>query len=236
MIQPLIKTNICTTIVEIVRRLRRIFCFGFRISELGFPAVPGCVYGIALAMLTSVGCKTAHHSFPDQASVPFTSIELREGDVLKIAFPDAPNLTTSQQIRRDGKIVMPMGGELKAAGLTPAQLEADLIKTYGNQLVSKEVIVTVETSVYDVFVTGAVLKPGKVTVNRPISALEAVMEAGGFDYAKANTRQVSIIRHEHDEVQNFKVDLKAMMAHGVNRTFYLRPSDIVYVPEKFSFF
>ena len=192
---------------------------------------------IIAALFTTAACKTAHQSVtPDQASVPFTSIELREGDLLKIAFPGAQNLTTSQQIRRDGKIVLPLGGELKAAGLTPAQLEADLIKQYGNQLVSKEVIVTVETSVYDIFVTGAVLKPGKVTVNRPISALEAVMEAGGFDYTKANTKQVSVIRHERDAVQNYKLNLKEMMEHGANQTFYLHPSDIIYVPEKFSFF
>src|SRR5688500_17497097 len=128
------------------------------------------------ALLITTGCKTAHTSVPDQAAAPFTSIELRDGDVLKISFPGAPKLTTSQAIRRDGSIVLPMGRELKAAGLTPSQLEADLIKQYGSQLVSKEVIVTVETSVYDVFVTGAVLKPGKISVNRPISALEAVME------------------------------------------------------------
>jgi polysaccharide biosynthesis/export protein len=195
-----------------------------------------CAFLITLPLMTTTGCKTAHSFIPDQASLPFTSIELREGDILKISFPGSPNLTTSQQIRRDGKIVMPMGGDLKAAGLTPSQLEAELIKAYGNQLVSKEVIVTVETSVYDVFVTGAVLKPGKVTANRPISALEAIMEAGGFDYAKADLKQVSIIRHERDEVQNYKVNLKTMMERGVNRTFYLRPSDIVYVPEKFSFF
>jgi len=169
-------------------------------------------------------------------SAPFTSIEAREGDVLKLSFPGAPNLSTSQQIRRDGKIVLPMGGELKAAGLTPAELEAALLKQYGNQLVSKEIIVTVETSVYDVFVTGAVLKPGKVTANRPITALEAVMEAGGFDFVKADRTQVSIIRNVRDEVRNYKVNLKATMQGGVNRNFYLRPSDIVYVPERFSFF
>jgi hypothetical protein len=37
-------------------------------------------------------------------------------------------------------------------------------------------------------------------------------------------------------VQNYKLNLKALMRGGANRTFYLRPSDIVYVPENFTFF
>src|SRR3954468_5460274 len=70
-------------------------------------------------------------------------LTIRAGDVLKISFPGAPNLDTQQQVRRDGRITMPLGGEIVAAGLTPGGLEQELVKTYASQLVSKEVSVTV---------------------------------------------------------------------------------------------
>ena len=50
-------------------------------------------------------------------------ISLREGDVLKISFPANANLNTTQPIRRDGMISMPLIGEVKAVGKTPAELE-----------------------------------------------------------------------------------------------------------------
>jgi len=161
---------------------------------------------------------------------------LREGDVLKISFPGAPNLDTSQQIRRDGKIVLSLVGEVTAVGMTPAELEKEIIKLYSSQLVSKEVTVTVVSSSFPVFVTGAVIRPGKILSDHPITVLEAIMEAGGFDYTKANLGDVRVIRNEDGRVKNYTLNLKLALQGKQSEPFYLKPSDIVYVPEKFSWF
>lgn len=159
---------------------------------------------------------------------------LREGDVLKISFPGASSLDTSQQIRRDGKITLPDGGEMDAAGKTTEQLEKDLIDHYASQLVTKEVTVTVQSSSFPIFVTGAVMKPGKVLADRPMTVLEAIMEAGGFDFAKANLKAVKVIRQ--NPAGSYTFDFKGLLQGEQPAPFYLQESDIIYVPEKFLWF
>jgi protein involved in polysaccharide export with SLBB domain len=162
------------------------------------------------------------------------SVVLREGDVVKIIFPSAANLNTAQPIRRDGKITLQLVGELTAAGLTPAQLEAAVLKAYEGQLLTKEVTVYVESTIYPVFVIGSVLRPGKVLADRPLTVLEAVMEAGGFDFSKANLKKVRLIRREKGILKTAQFDLKSMLAGKDPVTpVYVMPSDIIFVPEKF---
>lgn len=163
-------------------------------------------------------------------------LTLLEGDVLKISFPGAPNLDSTQQIRRDGMIALSLVGEVQAAGFTPRELEEKLKALFAPQLVSKEVTVTVVSSAFTVFVTGAVVNPGKIQSNRPLTALEAIMEAGGFDQAKANLKTVTVIRHEHGEVKHYTLNLKLVLDGKQSEPFYLKPSDILYVRERIVWF
>lgn len=164
------------------------------------------------------------------------ALTLHEGDVVRITFSGSPNLNTTQPIRRDGKITLELAGEITAAGLTPTQLEKEIIRLCGSQLISKEVVVAVDSSSFPVFVTGAVIRPGKIMSDRPITALEAIMEAGGFDYNKASLTSVRVIRKEGGEVKNYKLNLKLALRGKPTTPFDLKPADIVYVPEKFSWF
>jgi hypothetical protein len=96
---------------------------------------------------------------------------------------------------------------MTAVGMTPAELEKEIIKLYSSQLVPKEVTVTVVSSSFPVFVSGAVIRPGKILSDHPITALEAIMEAGGFDYTKANLGHVTVIRNEGGRVKNYTLNL-----------------------------
>ncbi len=199
----------------------------------------------ALALATT-GCKTApvpasaaQAGEAGGAEKPGTAPEvlvLREGDAVRITFPGAPNLNTVQAIRRDGKLALPLVGEVQAAGLTCPQLEKELIKVYGPQLQTKEVTVTLESSAFSVYVTGSVLRPGKVVSDRPLTALEAIMEAGGCDYNKANLKAVTVLRQENGQQNHYKLNLKGMIKGEPVEPLKLKPSDIVYVPEKFTWF
>jgi len=164
------------------------------------------------------------------------SIILREGDVVKITFPSTGNLNTVQPIRRDGKITLQMVGEITAAGLTPTQLEAEVLRVYEPQLLTKEVTVSVESSSFPVFVMGAVLKPGKMLADRPLTALEAIMEAGGFDSGRANQKNVLVIRRENGELRNFRLNLKDALQGKPTEPFNLKPHDIIFVSERFTWF
>jgi len=164
-------------------------------------------------------------------------IVLREADVVSIVFPGAENLNTAQAIRRDGKITLPVVGEITAAGKTPSGLQKELVTLYAKELVSsKDIVVAVQSASFPVFVTGAVQRPGKVVSDHPMTVLEAIMESGGFDYLHANMKKVRIIRAKDKETLNFTVNLKGVVNGTGIDVFYLQPSDIVYVPSKIVWF
>jgi polysaccharide export outer membrane protein len=120
--------------------------------------------------------------------------------------------------------------------LTPADLEKQLIQLYASQLVEKEVTVTVVSSTFSVYVTGAVIRPGKITTDHPITLLEAIMEAGGFDNTKADPKAVVIIRVEDGRTKRSTVNVKDIINGLQPEPIYLKPSDTVIVNERFSLF
>ena len=195
---------------------------------------------VALAVAISAamtGCETPQAKAPASPDTDRSdAIILREGDVLKISFPGASNLDSTQPIRRDGKIALTLVGEVDAVGMTPAELEQEILKRYSSQLVTKEVTVTVESSSFPVFVSGAVIRPERILSDHPITALEAIMEAGGFDYKVADLGHVRVVRNEGARTRNYTLNLKSVLQGRESAPFYLRPSDIIYVPEKFSWF
>lgn len=207
------------------------------------------LFAIVFSMLVLSGCETTNNtnSFDNERFQELLKVQrgeiaksgaftIREGDTVRITFPGAANLNTVQLVRRDGKIEMPLLGELQAAGLTPAELEKEILNKYGNQLLSKEVTVTVDSATYDVYVTGAVIKPGKVTAIRPITAVEAIMESGGPDYTKANLKDVTVVRQENGRTKNYRLNIQEVLNGKRTEAFYLKPSDIVYIREKFNWF
>jgi len=199
------------------------------------------IFTVALALLVA-GCGTSNTTHYSQNPIlpPKDSKDaaLREGDIVKVTFPGTANLdTASQTIRRDGKITLPIIGEVTAAGKTPTQLEKELIDAYSTQLVSsKEITVQVQAASFSVFVTGAVSRPGKLTSDKPMTVLEAIMESGGFDMSRAKLNQVKIIRGEDKQTKTFTINLKGFIDGSPIDVFYLEPSDIVYVPSKIQWF
>ncbi len=228
--------------------MKKIIAAGGFISQL--PAAGFLALAMAVLLLAATGCETNQADMfagtPHSETPGWTnqlaqlahseSLILREGDVLKISFPGSPNLDTVQQIRRDGKITLESVGEIIAVGFTPPDLEKEISKAYGSQLVTKEVTVVVTSSSLPVFVTGAVLRPEKVMSDHPITALEAIMEAGGFDYSKANLKDVRVIRQENGREHTYVLNLKLVMQGKQVDPFYLKPYDIIYVPERFQMF
>jgi polysaccharide export outer membrane protein len=200
---------------------------------------------ITLAFLFAMaGCSSTSENYPvfqqtdvnPEPTKKPEAVVLREGDILRITFPGAPALDATPQIRRDGKITLSLVGEINAVGMTVNQLEKELVKLYSSQLVTKEVTVMLVSSTFDVYVTGAVFRPGKVISNRPLTALEAIMEAGGPDYTKANLKAVDVIRTSQGRTEHFKLNLKRVLNGQDSEPFFLKPSDVVYVPERFAWF
>jgi polysaccharide export outer membrane protein len=192
---------------------------------------------LAVITLFPAGCSSTPKSSGIPVNVPTDVQTLSEGDVIRITFPGTPSMREeTQTIRRDGKINLTIIGEVKAIERTPAQLEKELSEAYGAHLTSKEVKVTVIASAFAVYVGGAVLKAGKIMPPRAVTVLDAIMEAGGFDEARANKKAVRVIRQEGNQVKNYYINMKAILEGATSEPFYLQAHDVVYVPEKVSWF
>ena len=203
----------------------------------------------ALALLMGViGCQSPQPSRQTPARPQFAELKdagpapqpeglvLREGDVIKVAFPGAADLNTTATIRRDGIVTLPLVGQFKAAGLAPGEMEKEVLRRCGSELQVKEVSVAVVSSAFAIYVTGTVLRPGKVLSDRPLSALEAIMEAGGVEYGRANLKRVTLIRRENGRLERHILDLKKELKGQTTEPFMLKPLDILYVPERFAWF
>jgi len=173
-------------------------------NTTAFRAGPARLLAAILVALAAAitGCDTMPSGVPASTKATMDAphseaITLREGDILKINFPGLPNLDTIQPIRRDGRLNLPLIGEVEAAGLTPTALQDKLVQTYSTQISSKQIVVQVQSSTFPVYVTGAVIKPGKVSTDHPLDALQAVMEAGGFNYDLADMKHVKIVRNQN---------------------------------------
>ena len=212
---------------------------GLRNGALSFaPAgLAAAALGLVLCLIAS-GCETAALP-PITSSASNTnaaSLSLHEGDVLQVKFPGAPEMDVSQTIRADGKITILNAGEVKVSGLTPDAAEQAILKAVGAQLKVKQVSVTVQSSAFIVYVTGAVLRPGKLISDRPLTVFQAVIETV-IDPVKSNLARVKVIRTDADGRNTYKIlNLKTIIDGGQAEPFMLKPYDTIFVPEKFSWF
>ncbi|MGA1192856.1 MAG: polysaccharide biosynthesis/export family protein [Kiritimatiellia bacterium] len=163
-------------------------------------------------------------------TLPPRAMALQCGDLLAIRFFGAPELNSEQVIRHDGNIVLSLIGEIEAAGLTPGELQLRIRDRYASQLQIKDVSVIVREPA-PVLVGGEVLRPGRVPLSRPMTVLDAIMEAGGFVPGRSEPRAVVVVRHKGDQRERFVLNYQEVLAgNGRSRPFYVQPFDLIHVP------
>ena len=165
---------------------------------------------------------------PAEAYQSKPSGNLAPGDEISVSFSGAPELNTKQKIQPNGKVSLPTVGDVTAAGRTINSLQASLTSMYQPHLQDPTVVVSLESAAAGVYVSGEVLRPGKVPLDRPMSALEAVMEAGGFTKF-ANPKQVIVIRKQGGKQQRYVLNMNDALAGYDSSPFYVRPYDVIYV-------
>lgn len=182
----------------------------------------------ALCIFFNLGCQPvgeAGPAFEDGAKMGRNT--LSAGDVISVAFPAATELNQSQKIRLDGKISLPMIGEITAAGKSPKRLQEELTGRYEEDLQDPKVIVSLVSSAALVYVNGEVRSPGKVLLDRELTVFEAIMESGGFSEL-ANRKKVIITRQADGKRQRHVLNFKDGQEGEV---FYVRPYDTITVSQ-----
>lgn len=192
----------------------------------------------ALLIFAVAGCQSPESTMPETLADPTTSsnapttVRLHEGDVIRITFEADTNMNTMVKIQIEGDINLPLVGDVKAAGKSLEELKAELTGRYKDLLKINEITVALVSSSASVTVSGAVLRPGRIPMERPLTAMDAVMESGGFDPNRAKLDKVTVYRMQNGRQQRFVLNLKRAMRDGDPSPFYLKPFDIIHVPEK----
>lgn len=169
---------------------------------------------------------------PDPGAANYATNLLQEGDMVSIIFQYSTNFNAIQKITIDGLLNLESVGQVKAAGTTPLALQTELAKLYKPQIKDDVVTVKLIAAASSVYVAGAVFRPGKIPMDRPLTVLEAVVEAGGYDPSRANLSKVTVVRISGGNQRTYHVNLKLVIQGQEDAPFYLRPFDIVNVPLK----
>ena len=155
---------------------------------------------------------------------------LGPGDVIRISFTTAPEMNQAQKIRADGKVSLPAVGQVTAAGKTLAQLESELKRLYSGQITNTDVLVTLDSSQIEVYMSGAVRSPGKLVFDRPTTILQAIMQAGGPN-PFGNMRSVRLIRLTNGVQRMQVLDLRPTLLGETTKAFYVKNGDIIQIPQ-----
>jgi len=173
-------------------------------------------------------CAPQNPPIPEQGVAP-TAVTLVSGDVIKLTFAGAPELNQSQKIRTDGKVNLPLIGEVEASGKTVPALQSELAQRYKTELKTSTVVVTLESSVTQVVISGAVMGPGKKTFERPTTIFQAIMEAGGVSEF-GSLRNIHLIRLINGQQQTQVLDLRPVTSGRPTKPYYVRDGDVIFVP------
>jgi len=174
---------------------------------------------------------------PSPAFIPFNAAGtqtnlLHEADVISIDFRYSTNFNPVQKIGMDGFVNLPSAGEVMAAGKTVLQLQDELRELYKGEAKGDPITVKIVAPAAAIYVTGAVSHPGKIVMDRPMTVVEAIAEAGGVDPYRAKLSKVSVIRVNDGRQKVYWLNLNRALAGEDPDVFYLKPFDVVRVPTK----
>jgi polysaccharide export outer membrane protein len=187
----------------------------------------------ALAPLPAMAADKDDKKPVAQAPAPAGTDEYRlgPGDKLRIEVYKDPQLSQSVQIRPDGKITLPLIGDLEAAGRAPIELRDTIATSLKEYITNPTVtVIVVEALASQVYVMGEVTHPGTMQLHGPITILQALAMAGGFKEF-ANTKDVKVLRPKGGgtNVETIRFNYKDVI-NGDARPFFLRSGDTVIVP------
>jgi len=176
---------------------------------------------------------------------------LKEGDFFDLRFVYNPELNIGVRVRSDGKVSLPLLGDVHASGLRPEELRKRLVALYGRHIKQPDIAllvgdqtarkvfadapyITVSVAQHaeqHIFVGGEVYKPGVLKFNGRMTTLQAIMEAGGVKDT-GDLRQVVVVRNgQFEEPEWVRTDLsKPLYGHSIQNDVVLRNGDVVVVP------
>jgi len=182
---------------------------------------------LAFAALAFASCQTTLPPLPNPPG-PKTAVRLSPGDTIKVTFAEESDLDQTEKIRRDGKISLPLIGEVTAAGKRLMDFQHELVSRYEGRLDNPEVLVLLESGTATVIVSGFAGKPGKIDFDRPKTVYQVIMEAGGAsDYGSLSN--VHLTRIIAGEERTETINLRPTVHGKPTLPKYVQDGDVIYI-------
>jgi polysaccharide export outer membrane protein len=173
------------------------------------------------------GGPEADHKSDAGSSVDTNSYKVGPADVLNIRVWNEEKFSGPVTVHQDGKITLPLVGDLPAGDTTPKQIEKEITEALAKYVVKPLVTVTVqEVGSKKYYLDGMAAHPGEYPLAVPTTVLEAISKAGGLqDFA--NAKKIYILRGDKRIPFNYKDVL-----HGKNmqQNIPIQPGDHIVVP------
>jgi len=198
---------------------------------------------LTVILLSSLaGCGTEPR-LPDSSqaqlgpSVLTDSYKMSVADQVQINVWKNPELSTAEPIRPDGKISMPLIGDVMAVGRTPEELAAVIEKKLSAYVKNPNVtVILTEIPGYEflsrIRVTGAVAQDTSINYKQGMTVLDAILAAGSLDQF-ADGNDTKLHRRTPEGAMTYDIRLKDIMKKGdMTTNIYLLPGDIITVPER----
>src|SRR5437588_7948773 len=187
-----------------------------------------CLFSVLLfAALMCGGCQSPLPPLPNPPG-PKTAVRLSPGDVIKVSYADESVPDQTQKIRRDGKVSLPLIGEVTAAGKRVIDFQHELVRRYEGQLENNEVLVTLENGTATVTVSGFANKPGVYPFDRPTTIYQAVMQAGGVsDYGSPSNVRLTRIINGLQLTES--INLRRAIRGEPTKPKYVQDGDVIYI-------
>jgi polysaccharide export outer membrane protein len=182
---------------------------------------------LLLAMLFAM-CPTST-TLAEETAPPEYTIGL--GDALEVHIWKEPELSRPVTVRLDGRISLPLLGDLQAAGMTIPNLTTELEKRYSKIIAEPAVTVMLQESrSRRYYVLGQVANAGEFPLDTPITVLQAIARCGGFrEWAK--TDNIAVIRRMDGQEKILKFNYDALVkGKDVTQNLAIAPGDTIVVP------
>ena len=170
----------------------------------------------------------------DARTSPLTgeSYKIGADDILSINVWHEPEVSRNVPVRPDGKISLPLVGDVQAAGLTPTELQQELQTRFSKYLTDPSVsVIVAEIRSQRINVLGEVFRPGTYPLIPPMNLIDAIANAGGLkEFAKAS--KIYILRTLPDgQTEHIKVQYKNLLkGKRGSKDILLQTRDTVVVP------
>jgi polysaccharide export outer membrane protein len=187
----------------------------------------------ALALLTLItGCAggSAARNVVLVSPAETAPYRIQPGDGLDVQFKYHPDDSQQVNVTRGGHIALPVTGELDAAGLTLGELEK-LIQARASRFLRDPVVsVSVAESRARAYIGGEVAAPGFVSLTKPMTVLQAILERGGFTVG-ANLSDVVVLSQAAGKPAARRLDLNERIKDGTTEGMVLAPDEVVLIPK-----